>query len=511
MPKSITRGRRKRKYRKRKAQPYYKRGTRKSSKAKKKIKRAVKRKRGALTPAFTKKLKRVAKRVLTSMDDDKAVMYRQYVAPDSSITDAGGVTHFLDNVTPITDGAWVANTDPVMKAILRREHNGFFQIEAFRGMVAPSWGKGILGAGDDNLHQDIGQTHPHNWAGTVNDRIDIRAFKQVEIPLLPCIPKVPLQLASIYKPKTELDKFARSGNKIKITNNYMRFRFFATKNGHIENFNLDTHHMENPTTTFTGGKKMMCGFNNNIKVTRTAGTGLAYETETHTPYNPANVGPLLPPVTIGGATQVDVTRKQIANQPISYEITAKRFAKVRIIVWERECFKNQQVQLSDFMKYSDTTKWEDEFHYGSEELHLNKRFYSKKKTKRDMPYFMDTQVLQELAKGKFLVDKIINLPMGREKTVILNPLKGKVLEYDPVEPKFAVTDTGAVTENQVTGDHDEATGIPLSTNHIPLTDSDLGKRIEYVPLNKQYGMFMLFNVQRAGVEYDIFQKFEYDK
>lgn len=189
-----------------------------------------------------------------------------------------------------------------------------------------------------------------------------------------------------------------------------------------------------------------------------------------------------------------------------------KFAKVRIIVVERECMDDSPILLSDFMKYNSTTDWKNEFHYGSEELHQSKRFNSKKKTKRDLPFFQDTKMLEQKAKVKFLVDKVVNLPMGREKTVILNPLKGKVLEYEPVERSDRVTDVGADVSDETTGDANEelTPGLPVNINSVPVLTS-VQQRNEYCPVNKQYAMFMLMNCQRAGIEYDIFQKFEYDK
>lgn len=538
MPRSKTRGKRGRASRKSAFQPY----TKKKRTAKRKlyyrkakgkrvmIKRLTSRRKGALKDArWKKKVNKVAKRVLTSMNDDKACMYRQYVDPAAEITDPAGVSHRLDDTgANIVPGAYVENRDPVMRAILRREHQGFWQIPAFRGMVAPSWGGGSLGPGDNNLHQDTGQTLANTSGALDNNRIDIRAFKQVEIPFLPCIPKN----AGIWhgdskelKVWSELERFCRTGDKIKITNNYMRLRFFATKNGQIQNFVTGVHEGQvNPglISSTAAGKQMMCGFNSNIKVVRTCGgpglhLGDPYGTELHHPKltatNMVNNIPVTTtvPSTMALATSVNVEKKLLANKPISYEITARRYARVRIIVWERECYKDKQVELSDFMRYNDKTEWKNEFHYGSEELHQSKRFYSKLKTKRDLPFFQDTAELEQLAKGKFIVDKIVNLPMGKEKTVILNPLKGKVLSYDPSVRNRQVNDTGSSVVNNPTGDHDESTGIPFSTNHINLTDDDSNSKIEYVPINKQYGMFMLFDVQRAGIEYDIFQKFEYDK
>lgn len=526
MPRSKTRGQGRRAARKSAFKPYTKRkrGAKKKlfyRKAKGKRvmnKRLRKRKSVGVAPAWKKKLTKVAKRVLTSMNDDKACMYRQYVDPAAEITDPAGVSHRLDDTgANIVDGAYVENRDPVMRAILRREHQGFWQIPAFRGMVAPSWGGGSLGPGDNNLHQDTGQTLSNVSGALSNNRLDIRAFKQVEIPFLPCIPKN----AGIWhgdskelKVWSELERFCRTGDKIKITSNYMRLRFFATKNGQIQNFVTGVHEGQvNPgliSSTATG-KQMMCGFNSNIKVVRSCGgAGMTNDQhyEVERPHI-VNLGPLDPPATVGLATSV--TKARVANIPMQYEITARRYARVRIIVWERECYKDKQVELSDFMRYNDKTDWKNEFHYGSEELHQSKRFYSKQKTKRDLPFFQDTAELEQLAKGKFIVDKIVNLPMGKESTVILNPLKGKVLSYDPSVRNRQVNDTGSSVVNNPTGDHDESNGVPYSTNHINLTDDDSNSKIEYVPVNKQYGMFMLFDVQRAGIEYDIFQKFEYDK
>lgn len=487
-------------------------------------KRLAARRKGALKNARWKtKINKVAKRVLTSMNDDKAVMYRQYISPTATVPNPspGQPPLTLDHTTPITNGAYVNNNSSALKALLRREKQGFFQIDAYRGMIAPSWQE-IDSPFDDNWNYDTGQPYPYGVEGM--RRVDIRAFKEVEIPFLPPIPKIRPSFDTgnnAYFPAyTELDDFLRVNNKIKITNNYMRFRFFATKNGHIGKFAIsnktntaqqnidagikndgDDQDMEAVGYPSQSGEYRMLGFNSNVKVTRQYGTNIHAETTDH--FSGTQLGPN------GQEFSKSYTRK-VGNVPLSYEITARRFAKVRIIVVERECMSEDPILLSDFMKYNTTTDWHNEFHYGSEELHQSKRFYSKVKSKRDIPFFLDTKMIEQKAKVKFLVDKVINLPMGREKTVILNPLKGKVLEYDPVQPSHRVTDIGADV-NSVTGDHNESgTGLPANINDSTVL-SNIAQRTEYVPTNKQYAMFMLMNVQRAGIEYDVFQKFEYDK
>jgi len=545
MPKSYTRGRRKRKYRKRASQPYGKRGRKKGSskkvarRKKGNSKRTAKRKASTLTPSFQKKLKKVARRVLTSMNDEKATMYRQYVPPESTVV-IDGTAITLDHTTPIVDGGFVYNNNNEMREVLRRETGGFFQIPEYRGMIAPSYQFGSCGPGDNNLNEDVGN---HALLNNDSHRVDIRAFKELELPFLPCVPRFnglmstnPANANAYFKTKTDLDEFCRSGQKIKITNNYMRFKFFATKNGEITR--LAQHTSEDvPNTTQEGGhintglpstlpgnnvdtglpfsRLVMLGANSNIKVTRAFG-GEAHERIdiNETVNNTLNLAGSA--VTSGVTTGAHlITRYR--NHPLSYEITARRYAKVRIIVVERECYDSDPIELSDFMKYSEDTDWSQEFHYGSEELHQQKRFNSKVKTKRDLPYFQDTPELKQKAKVKFIVDKTINLPMGREKVVILNPLKGKVLEYDPVNPIAAVTDLGTLgnLDNEA-GDFNEIGGgsgneaLPTNSNDFNVLSS-IQKKNEYVPINKQYAMFMLMSCQRAGIEYDVFQKFEYDK
>lgn len=513
MPKSFTRGRNKRKYRKRASQPYFKRG-KKSSKAKKKVKRNAKRRRPSLTPAFQKKLKKVAKRVLTSMNDDKAVMYRQYVPPDASVPNPtpGQPALTLDSVAAIVDGAYVNSDKPALKMIVRREKTGFFQVDKYRGMLAPSWQEQMTGF-DDNQNYDVGQPF---LAGMPWNRVDIRAYREVELPFLPAIPAIAGGTTNFLQ-HNELEEYCRTNQKIKITNNYMKFKFFATANGQVGKFHIATNvyqdqnndtgifqpmiddtNMEavgRPAYSYQPGQHRMLGFNSNLEVVRQFGfSNMEHE---HVADDVVNGGQSI---------------TKTGNLPLSYKITARRFAKVRIIVVERECMDDSPILLSDFMKYNSTTDWKNEFHYGSEELHQSKRFNSKKKTKRDLPFFQDTKMLEQKAKVKFLVDKVVNLPMGREKTVILNPLKGKVLEYEPVERSDRVTDVGADVSDETTGDANEelTPGLPVNINSVPVLTS-VQQRNEYCPVNKQYAMFMLMNCQRAGIEYDIFQKFEYDK
>jgi hypothetical protein len=468
-----------------------------------------------------KKINKVVKRVLTSMNDDKACMYRQYIPPTATFLNPvpGQPPLQLDHTTPINNGDYVNSDSDVLKALLRRDKQGFFQMDVYRGMIAPSWQE-VDSPFDDNMNFDTGQPFPYGTEGI--RRVDIRAFRELELPFLPAVPAH--GPSNSYNVRyTELDDFCRVNNKIKITNNYMRFRFFATKNGHIGKFSIsnkantaqqntdagintgDDADMEAVGYPHANGEYRMLGLNSNVKVTHQVGGTVHSERTEH-----------FMPQSLGGNTNSISLTKLTGNLPLSYEITARRFAKVRIIVVERECLSDDPILLSDFMKYNDTTDWHNELHYGSEELHQQKRFNSKIKTKRDIPLFLDTKMIEQKAKVKFLVDKVINLPMGREKTVIVNPLKGKVLEYEPIEPLQRYTDVGDLVSGQ-TGDNNEAVGSSTVDKGLPpninSTDvlNNIAKRAEYCPTNKQYAMFMLMNCQRAGIEYDIFQKFEYDK
>jgi hypothetical protein len=469
-----------------------------------KARRAAKAKENAKRRRREKKVNKAISRVLTDMNDAKATMYRQYVDPNASIRDTLGDNRGLDGIVGnISDGDFVTVKDPALQYLLRRNETNFFQIEAYHGMVAPSWQDGfnpttIL---HDNQHitdTGIGPDLDNNTRPSppANDRIDIRAFKEVELPFLPCIPSK-IWNANSVKYTHELDQFCRENNKIKITNNYMRFRFFATPNGHIEQ-------------TGTPLRLRMTGNYSNIEpVFR----GMRTHNELGVPYG------------------TDV------NEVVEYKITAKRFAKVRIILYERDQEEQHPVRLEDFMKFGkhnlDKNGIEAESRlmpggnlFTTEEYRLGKRFSSPRKKKRDCLYGADTATEERLMGGKLIMDKVINLPMGKETVFTCNPLAGKVLEYDDAPPQHQFNDDGddnmghtedgasTITERN----NNDVTGLPLHVNRaFPLylsngNDLDTSRqKAEYKPKKKQYGMFMLLYCQRAGIEYDIFQKFEYDK
>ena len=464
-----------------------------------------------------RKVNKAVSRVLTDMNDDKVTMYRQYVDPGARVKGANGAYQGLDGVIGnIRNGDFVTAKDPLLQYYLRRNETNFFQVDAYHGMVAPSWqdGNNLRTQSHDNqINQDTGigdiAETVANPGGPitplVNNRIDIRAFKEIELPFLPAIPSIVADHTSNWTRTGgapdlhELEQFCRTNNKIKITNNYMRFRFFATPNGHIEQ------------TGPTPRRLRMTGDYTNIEPTFAA-----------------------LPNTLTGIPQYEV------NKAIEYKITAKRFAKVRIILYERNQEEHFRVKLQDFLRYGEhnlnKNALEDDAKlmpggnlFTTEEYRLGKRFNSPLKKKIDCLYGADTSTEERLMAGRLIMDKIINLPMSQEVVFTCNPLAGKVLEYDDVVPYAQTnddgnetTETGMDTEDETKTeqqrDHDDSSGLPLHVNvDYPLylsndNDEDTNRqKAEYKPKKKQYGMFMLMYCQRAGIEYDVFQKFEYDK
>lgn len=480
--------------------------------------KAAKAKENAKRRRRDKKINKVVSRVLTDMNDDKATMYRQYVHPHAFVrtTDSSGVVTNvgLDGIIGnIRNGDFVTAKDPLLAYFLRRNETNFFQIDAYHGMCAPSWQDGNnlrTQTHDNEIIRDTGMGNVeetiNNPGGEltplVNNRLDIRAFKEIELPFLPCIPsKVGGHWAATLYKEHEFGQFARENNKIKITNNYMRFRFFATPNGHIEQ---------------TGDPKTMrmTGDYSNIEPTFNARP----ITHSHlgVPYNAAQ------------------------NDVLDYKIIAKRFAKIRIILYERDQEESHKVELKHFLKYGEynlgSNGLEDEARqmpgsnlFSTEEYRLGKRFSSPLKKKNDCLYGADTSTEERLMDGKVIMDKFINLPMNEEYVFTCNPLAGKVLEYDDTQRSTLMNDDGDETEEtgmdqedsnatEAQRDHDESAQLPVHVNvNFPLyltngSDEDANRqKAEYKPKKKQYGMFMLMYCQRAGIEYDVFQKFEYDK
>ena len=479
-----------------------------------KARRAAKAKENAKRRRRDKKINKVVARVLTDMNDAKAVMYRQYVDPSASVK-INGTAHGLDGIVGnISNGDYVSVKDPLVSYYLRRNETNFFQIDAYHGMIAPSWQDGNnfrTQQHDNQINQDTGigsfgsaTSNPlQHETPLVNNRIDIRAFKEIELPFLPCIPHDIDHVPYAYKKNHELQQFCRTNNKIKITNNYMRFRFFATPNGHIEQTGQPTR--MRMTGDYTNIEPTFSTFSNTL-------TGI--------PQYPA-------------------------NSAIEYRITAKRFAKVRIILYERDQEETHSVKLKDFLKYGqhnlnkngidpDSTLMPGGNLFTTEEYRLGKRFASPYKGKLDCIYGVDQAVEERLMAGKVLIDKVINLPMGEETVFTCNPLAGKVLEYEDAQPQQfnddgddetkemdgSTTDVAVEDSNMtdIQRDHNDRTGLPIHVNSdYPLylpnqNDEDTSRqKAEYKPKHKQYGMFMLLYCQRAGIEYDVFQKFEYDK
>ena len=488
-----------------------------------------------------KKINKVVSRVLADMNDDVATMYRQSVDKYAHVW-LDGVAKPLDGVASeqINNGNYVSLKTPEIKALVKRNECDFFQIDKFHGMIAPSWKRGTTDQIPSNVwgydgdtsawtdNQLIGTgpeatTSTLPWADGQNENakstsIDIRAFAEIEIPFLPCIPanidnKI-INYGSTAVPRYsnhhEFDQFCRTNNKIKIKNNYMRFRFFATKNGQVVKRTVPI--------PFDGGgnsydKVCMDGTYSNIEPVFTM---------------PTNGNYLSANLNYNGYTVLE----QYGNRPKEYKIAAKRFAKVRILLYERDQEEEHPIELSQFMRYGEHNLDANNVAESgtmpggnlmvSEEYRLQKRFHSPRLTKMDYLYEADTAEQERLNAGKLIIDKVINLPMGKETVFTCNPLAGTILEYDDSEPA-TMTDSGTVIELQKDNDETATSPhkLPISVNEEPLlytpnADSELhdgaqAMKAEYKPKNKQYAMFMLMYCQRAGIEYDIFQKFVYDK
>jgi len=480
-----------------------------------------------------KKINKVVARVTADMNDDLATMYRQWVDPYAYVTDQHGRNHGLDQTRQaLTNGAFVSLKNKILLHLVKRNETNFFQLDKFHGMISPSWKRlgntPVDGAGavDNQIWGDVGKDIATGQGNVHDYPLDIRAFREVEIPFLPCIPK-DIAINANFK-NHELSQFCRNNNKVKIKTNYWRFRFMATKNGKVEN-----EERVNPFANAETDAKIpiltMTGDYNNIEPVFTFGGEIAEQTNNQS------------------GTHDVITYHP--NRPKEYRITAKRFAKVRIIVYERDQEEKHPVLFKHFMKYGKHNLDDNSFNKmakmpgGSlltgEEYRLDKRFYSKRKSKGDYPYLSDATEEERLNAGKVIIDKIINLPMGKEVTWTCNPIEGTVLTYDdssrakytdnygdgttratsiPVTP---TTTTVSNDMNSMQTDTADYQGLPIdvnsntnlySPNFISGTPNpDNIKKAEYKPTNKQYGMFMLMYCQRAGIEYDIFQKFQYDK
>lgn len=468
--------------------------------AAKRIQRAV-RKRRAIKRK--KKVNKVIRRVLTSMNDEKVTMYRQYISPDIVIDGSTLTTNQLDADNTLEDGDYVATDNAVIRRLVRREDRDFFQINAFHGFCGPSYQKDSSIAAthqqndadgaieDDDVNMDTGVNLPGAGlpANFEHNRSDIRAYKEVEIPMLPCIPVADFTSpGSVNMYSKAYARFGREGEKVKITNNYMRFDFFPIRNGEIK-------YVNNKPQSITGD-------NSNVEFTFAAGGMQEYHEPVSNSFTTGAFNTLVHSAT---------------NKAKQFKIIAPRFCKVRIILWERECYHKDPVELEDFLKPKNYMQFE----MGDEEYHQHLKFNRGLKNKRDFTEPTDTadkdivdQLMMKM-KGKLVIDKKVNLPMNKKTSLIFNPLKGKVLEYDPVEVNSERNGSTSVTNTETNSDEQVTYNLPTHVNAVrALPDSDVAtkaKLTEYVPKNKQYGMFMLFYVQRCSVEYSIFQKFEYDK
>jgi len=304
--------------------------------------------------------------------------------------------------------------------------------------------------------------------------------------MLPC---VPLEDHSLVTSSSQMyyqafSRFGRRGDKIKILNNYMRFDFFAVRNGELK------YGANSVVEGITGDQ---C----NVDFVYQAGAKAEF---------------------LDGSNYTHTA----ANARKDYKIISPRFCKVRFILFERECYHKDPVKLNDFLKDYDpaTNLAFNDFDMGTAECKQMDIFNRGKKTQRDLTdptNGADKDIVDQLLlkmKGKLVIDSTRNIPMNKKTSIIFNPLKGKVLSYDPNEV-LTTNDEGDNRTNTATNVNEYVTqNLPTHVNAVRAMDNSANsyaKYSEYVPKNKQYGMFMLIYTSRCSVEYDIFQKFEYDK
>lgn len=540
------------------------RTTKRKYRAKSKSKRTKrKRKPSAKVVAARKKAKqkrvrrvklinKTIRRVQTKLADEKGVMYRQKLTQIRAVNmgvPGPPTEQVLDILGNANDGDFIKHTT----VGLPFKHQDYFTMDAFHGICMPKW----------TLNSDQGLTEDPNWEKIVQsgawvpqerigigatfageamgNALDIRALRTVKLPFLPCIPKwidtainpanTPFPNWQAEKLKwNELDRFARKGDRIKILNNYFRFKFYVRPdNQGIRGVYKGVP--QNPVTdTIISG---MISAGNSVPP---GGPGAGPWTLNHLLQNN--------PVLQDGLRAVSAVTEGATNQLLTYTLTTKPSAHVRIIIVSRDSGDNNPIEIEDFLKEN------AQYSMGDEGYRMERFFYRKKKTERDFyrnttsalsvtnqfagqmdPDPKDTSLEQQRVKAnvQFHHDKVYKLKVGFNM-IRLNPLKGKVLTYEHSDPTIqgAQGNSGILNTEGVFAEGEdiqpEATGaanfiLPTDTEALLTTISQQDQtgartnamRMEYVPKGRTYAMFMMVKNVRCSTEWDIFQKFEYDK
>lgn len=573
----------KRKSTKRKYRAKSKRSTRKRKPSKKVV--AARKKAKAKRVRRVKLINKTIRRVQTKLADEKGCMYRKKLTsiqsnqlPTGNTEGNGQLEAYLDQLGQVNDGDFVKRD--IFGVMLSQQD--FFTINDFHGICMPKWSQGqdALNLTTDPNWEKLTTTGlyvPQDRVGFApvlgqnDDRmIDIRAMRTLKLPFIPCIPKfidenvgqAVTQVAQRWR-HNELDKFARKGDRIKILNNYFRFKFWVRpdNNGVRCVYDAGTN---NSTTTYTATSIGIEPTNYNsihppcntlgiVAPPPAVGTIVSTPGTSGSLTAVVNPGQNINPGQISWNNLVGTT-KTPANRAKSFVLTTPPSAKVRIIVVSRENIDNRPIFIDEFLKEA------ADYSMADEGYRMDKFFHRKKKTERDIfrwmesgPAVLDAQghlvipsndntsmnLQRRLADVRFVHDKVYNLKEGFNM-IRLNLLKGKVLEYEPSDPTLIGIQGGAQTipltlggPPPTTNDNGQAVGedivpegnagstftLPISTEAVletlATTDMD-GRRSnavrnEYCYKGRQYAMFMMVKNIRCSSEWEIFQKFEYDK
>lgn len=469
--------------------------------------------------ARRKRMDKTLSRVKTLLKDETVSIRKMCpvrIIPDNEV-DADGEAFgqppiMLDYRQDISDGQYVQTSPGHPK-----KYQHFFKVDKFHGGCIPR----------RNIHGDVDSFEDPLWekhygiSGVLNgdsiylqqDRLggaeegqDIRAFRQIELPFMPCIPMSPHQdvTAGNYQvSRSEIENFARKGDHIRIKSNYFRFNFFVRA--------------EKKKKVFSSGQ--------------------AYADTTNVVAPPISTGAIHESGNISGREGVEV----------SYQLSAPRYAKARIIVVSREDDDNEPIVIDEFLKEADP------YIMGDEEYRMKKYFNRGYKTGSDVYENLQTtednnnehlnwdiherSEKVQIAKQNVqkVYDKTFNLKMNDETVVTLNLLKGKTLKYrEQHNSDYFAQDgvaNGQVVQEPFLLNFDRGVNVlPSSPNELlyqtkqsllalandPALAQDESinnqKMVhEMVPLGKKYAMFMLLMNQRCKTEYQVFSKFTYDK
>lgn len=466
-----------------------------------------------------KKINKTLSRVKTFLKDETVSIRKMCPVRILPFNDAeepgsefGQSPVMLDYRQDITDGQYVQTSPGHPK-----KYQHFFKVDKFHGGCIPRGDNGIAVTVEDPLwekHYGISGVSGGAAIYLSQDRLgsseygqDIRAFRQIELPFIPCIPYSPQSIAAgnYQIANSEIAHYARKGDHVKIKSNYFRFNFFVRS--------------DKTRDVFSHGD--------------------IYADTTNIYTNPAAL-----PTT--GTVHENGTISGIEHRKISYQLSASKYAKARIIVVSREDDDNEPIIIDEFLKEADP------YIMGDEEYRMKKYFSRGYKTTSDVYENLETtednnsehlnDEVQErsekvqISKQKVqkIYDKTFNLKLNDETVVTLNLLKGKTLKYREQYNTDYVDQHGApnsVVQEPFLLNYDRTlTVVPSSPNELltqtkqslvaieenPALNPEESIRNqkmvhEMVPLGKKYAMFLLLMNQRCKTEYQVFSKFTYDK